>query len=67
MKEFRPRLTEDEYELIKEYRGIKDASDESDIDERNVKHGWLKTTIRHMFLTAKQAYPEFWKASRGKS
>lgn len=42
-KEYRPRLTEDEYESIRKYRGIKDAADSAGIETKDVTHGWLKT------------------------
>jgi hypothetical protein len=49
--EIRPRLTEDEYKIVQEYRGIKRASDESEIDLRNVKHGWSKSKSASIFFT----------------
>lgn len=39
-KEFRPRLTEEEYEML---MGIRDACKDSKIDVKNVDMGWLKT------------------------
>jgi glycosyltransferase A (GT-A) superfamily protein (DUF2064 family) len=30
-------------------------------DRKYISHGWLKTTIKHVYLTYKQAYPEFLK------
>lgn len=46
----RLRLKEDEYELIKEYRGIKNAANESNVDIKDVKHGWLKTKTTSLFF-----------------
>ncbi len=50
MKEFRPRLNDDEMNVINEYRRIKDESNASGINERDVKHGWIKTDKASLFF-----------------
>jgi hypothetical protein len=37
------RLKQDEIEILMQYRGIKNATDEAGVDDKDVKHGWLKT------------------------
>ncbi|HCX04788.1 MAG TPA: hypothetical protein DHM42_09870 [Clostridiales bacterium] len=43
MNKRRPRVTNDEYEILKKYRAIKDECDKHNIDPQTVKHGWLKS------------------------
>jgi hypothetical protein len=50
MKEFRPRLNDDEMNVINEYRRIKDESNASGINEKDVKHGWIKTDKASLFF-----------------
>jgi hypothetical protein len=50
MNKKRPRLSEDEYEIIKAYRGITNASDGVDLDHHDVKHGWLKSKTASLFF-----------------
>ncbi len=45
----RPRLQNDEYEIIKEYRAFKKASEEQGLDPQSVKHGWFKTKSTSLF------------------
>lgn len=40
MKKIRPRISEEEYELIK---GVRDAAKEHGIGVQNIDHGWLKS------------------------
>lgn len=49
MAEFRPRLLEDEYEVVKEYQAFKKASEEQGLDPKAVKHGWFKTKETSLF------------------
>lgn len=49
--EYRPRLNESEYNLIREYRGILNASEKSGVNLKNVKHGWLKSNNHSLFFT----------------
>jgi len=46
----RPRLKQDEVDLINEYRGVKEAATEAGIDIKDVKHGWLKTKESSLFF-----------------
>jgi hypothetical protein len=44
------RLKQDEIEILMQYRGIKTATDEAGVDEKDVKHGWLKTKEASLFF-----------------
>ena len=44
------RLKQDEIEILMQYRGIKEATDEAGVDEKDVKHGWLKTKQSSLFF-----------------
>ena len=44
------RLKQDEIEMLMQYRGIKTATDEAGVDEKDVKHGWLKTKDASLFF-----------------
>jgi len=44
------RLKQDEIEILMQYRGIKNATDEAGVDEKDVKHGWLKTKQASLFF-----------------
>jgi len=44
------RLKKDEIEILMQYRGIKSATDEAGVDEKDVKHGWLKTKEASLFF-----------------
>ena len=44
------RLKQDEIEILMQYRGIKNATDEAGVDDKDVKHGWLKTKQASYFL-----------------
>jgi hypothetical protein len=46
----RYRLTLDEQALVKQYRGIKNACDDADVDINNISHGWLKTKDASLFF-----------------
>lgn len=46
----RPRCTDDEYSVLMEYRAIKKAADEIGVNDKDVKHGWLKTKTASMFF-----------------
>lgn len=73
-KEYRPRLTEDEYNVVQEYRKDKDTFEET-LDENhftppeNWSHGWLKTKGASIFIKNHQfreqdsdAYKEYLEA-----
>jgi len=44
------RLKKDEIEVLMQYRGIKNATDELGVDDKDVKHGWLKTKDASLFF-----------------
>lgn len=44
------RLKQDEIEMLMQYRGIKTATDEAGVDDKDVKHGWLKTKQASLFF-----------------
>jgi hypothetical protein len=44
------RLKQDEIEILMQYRGIKEATDEAGVDDKDVKHGWLKTKQASLFF-----------------
>jgi len=44
------RLKKDEIEILMQYRGIKQATDEAGVDDKDVKHGWLKTKEASLFF-----------------
>ena len=44
------RLKKDEIEILMQYRGIKNATDEAGVDDKDVKHGWLKTKQASLFF-----------------
>lgn len=44
------RLKADEIELLDKYRAIKKESNEMGLDDKDVKHGWLKTKNASMFF-----------------
>jgi hypothetical protein len=44
------RLKQDEIEVLMQYRGIKNATDEAGVDDKDVKHGWLKTKQASLFF-----------------
>jgi hypothetical protein len=44
------RLKQDEIQMLMQYRGIKNATDEAGVDDKDVKHGWLKTKQASLFF-----------------
>jgi hypothetical protein len=44
------RLKQDEIQMLMQYRGIKEATDEAGVDDKDVKHGWLKTKEASLFF-----------------
>jgi hypothetical protein len=44
------RLKQDEIEILMQYRGIKEATDEAGVNDKDVKHGWLKTKQASLFF-----------------
>lgn len=49
-KEFRYRLKPDEAEIVNQYRAIKRESNGLGLDDRDVKHGWLKSQNASLFF-----------------
>jgi len=48
---YRARLSDEEYKLIKEFRGIQIASNENDLNLEDVIHGWIKSKTASLFFT----------------
>ena len=46
----RVRLSPQEFDLIQQYRAIKDRSNEMGLNENDVKHGWIKTKDASLFF-----------------
>ena len=46
----RVRLNAQEFDLIKQFRAIKDKSNEMGLNENDVKHGWIKTKDASLFF-----------------
>ena len=44
------RLKQDEIEILMQYRGIKEATNEAGVDDKDIKHGWLKTKQASLFF-----------------
>ena len=55
MAKIRPRITTDEWEIVQQYRAIKEESNDLGIDHQDVKHGWLKSKNASLFF----ANPDF--------
>ena len=49
-EQYRPRLTQQENDLINEFRRIKEESNESGLNDADVKHGWIKTDNASLFF-----------------
>jgi hypothetical protein len=50
MSKFRPRITREEFEVVAQYRAIKNKANELGLDDKDVKHGWLKTNDASLFF-----------------
>ncbi len=48
--QFRPRLTEEENNIVNEFRRIKKESNQSGLNDKDVKHGWIKTDNASLFF-----------------
>jgi len=48
--QYRPRLNSEEMNVINEYRRIKEESNESGLNDKDVKHGWIKTDKASLFF-----------------
>jgi len=50
MKQFRYRLKPDEADIVHQYRAIKKQANGLGLDEKDVKHGWLKSKDASLFF-----------------
>lgn len=50
MSKFRPRITREEFEIISQYRAIKNESNDLGLDDGDVKHGWIKSKTASLFF-----------------
>jgi hypothetical protein len=50
MKQTRYRLKHDEVEIIEQYRAIKEESNSMGLNDKDVKHGWLKSNKASFFF-----------------
>jgi hypothetical protein len=50
MKQFRYRLKPDEADIVNQYRAIKKQANGLGLDEKDVKHGWLKSKDASLFF-----------------
>jgi hypothetical protein len=50
MSKFRPRITREEFEIVSQYRAIKNEANELGLDDSDVKHGWLKSKTASLFF-----------------
>ena len=47
----RPRITEEEYDVVKKYRAIHDAAEEVGLDINDTRGGWLKSEKASLFFS----------------
>jgi hypothetical protein len=52
------RLKDDEVELLIEYRAIKQEANELGLDDKDVKHGWIKSKTSSLFFKNKNYHDE---------
>jgi hypothetical protein len=50
MSKFRPRITREEFDIVSQYRAIKNEANELGLDEEDVKHGWIKSKTASLFF-----------------
>jgi hypothetical protein len=50
MSKIRPRITLEEFEIIAQYRAIKNQANNLGLDDKDVKHGWLKNKEASLFF-----------------
>jgi hypothetical protein len=58
MKIPRIRLKQDEFEIIEQYRAIKQESNGMGLNDADVKHGWLKSQKASLFFKNPNYKPE---------
>ncbi len=50
MKQYRYRLKQDEADIVNQYRAIKNQANGLGLNEKDVKHGWLKNKEASLFF-----------------
>jgi hypothetical protein len=50
MSKFRPRITREEFDIVSQYRAIKNEANELGLNEEDVKHGWIKSKSASLFF-----------------
>lgn len=50
MSKIRPRITLEEFEIVAQYRAIKNQANNLGLDDKDVKHGWLKNKDASLFF-----------------
>jgi len=50
MKQYRYRLKQDEADIVHQYRAIKKEANSLGLDEKDVKHGWIKNKEASLFF-----------------
>lgn len=50
MSKIRPRITLEEFEIVAQYRAIKNQANNLGLDDKDVKHGWLKNKNASLFF-----------------
>jgi hypothetical protein len=50
MSKIRPRITLEEFEIVAQYRAIKNQANILGLDDKDVKHGWLKNKDASLFF-----------------
>ena len=47
---YRPRLSQDEMDVVNSFRRIKNEANENGLNDHDVKHGWIKTDNASLFF-----------------
>jgi len=50
MSKFRPRITREEFEIVSQYRAIKNEANDLGLNDKDVKHGWIKSKTSSLFF-----------------
>lgn len=50
MKQFRYRLKQDEADIVNQYRAIKKEANDLGLNDKDVKHGWIKSKTASLFF-----------------
>lgn len=46
----RPKMSQEDYDLFKEFKRIKEEANSQGIDESDIKHGWIKSKTASLFF-----------------